>query len=715
MINLRAELIELQKVFDEAISPEESNNNLDMKYSKISNIINSIQNILEPFLHHQQIYDNTVFLIGPTGVGKSTLLNYITGKDLYFRTYNDKPGIFPMDGEGIAYVGQGEGSTTIVPNIFRASTGDFQNISFIDCAGDFDSNGIIPEIINSKIKSIIAQNVKNAKILMVTSQDSISPSGSYGIIFKNGLEKSAQFLSDINYFKDSIGLIVSHAGRISNTNKTIESYLKSVSNNPQILKYKPAIENLIQHNRIATFSKYSDEIEENNLYTPPTWNLDQRNKIIDLIRNMTFKSIPKGLFNYSSSVEVREQMSIAFEIVKTKAASLLQFSVEQALHDKLIIRATELKHFVNFVEEKVCHKQNTSLTDYFNHLNYHNFLKLLISEGIKKLSQELEFLASFTKPNNQTQQVKENWGTLIDANSLFKNILDETKIIIHEADELFSSFVEKTKIVTIGCFGENSKNIKTLFAELFNAYKNKANIESNKNNDKYYFYDTEKKFIGFKSESYTEEQLYSDKEPYTETVPYEDVEHYTRKMWVNTQTGQKLGYRNEYKHELEHDPDRKSVFVIKLIRGEIKLQDVPHTRPIIKSKEVTKERDVIKVRTVTKNKEVPEYKDVKVKKFDETKYNEDINNANTTINNLKLNISEILSQLKAINITKKCNISLDLSDKIENEAKALCFTNLGKYDEIKANFSFLTDEWKYLEYEAQELSEYESQIIGGNL
>lgn len=186
-------------------------------------------------------------------------------------------------------------------------------------------------------------------------------------------------------------------------------------------------------------------------------------------------------------------------------------------------------------------------------------------------------------------------------------------------------------------------------------------------------------------------------------------------MWVNTQTGQKLGYRNEYKHELEHDPDRKSVFVIKLIRGEIKLQDVPHTRPIIKSKEVTKERDVIKVRTVTKNKEVPEYKDVKVKKFDETKYNEDINNANTTINNLKLNISEILSQLKAINITKKCNISLDLSDKIENEAKALCFTNLGKYDEIKANFSFLTDEWKYLEYEAQELSEYESQIIGGNL
>lgn len=279
MINLRAELIELQRVFDEAISPKESNNNLDTDYLKISNIINAIQNILEPFSHNQQIYDNTVFLIGPTGVGKSTLLNYITGKNLYFRTYNDKLGIFPMDGEGIAYVGQGEGSTTIVPNIFRVNIGDFQDISFIDCAGDFDSSGVITEVINSRIKSIIAQNVKIAKILMVTSQDSLNTSGSYGIIFKNGLEKSAQFLNDINYFQDSIGLIVSHAGRIANTSKTIESYLKSVSNNPQIEKYKTVIEDLIQHNRITTFSKYSDEIEENNLYTPPTWNPDQRNKI----------------------------------------------------------------------------------------------------------------------------------------------------------------------------------------------------------------------------------------------------------------------------------------------------------------------------------------------------------------------------------------------------------------------------------------------------
>lgn len=93
---------------------------------------------------------------------------------------------------------------------------------------------------------------------------------------------------------------------------------------------------------------------------------------------MTFKSIPKGLFNDASSVEVREQMSLAFEILKNKAASLLQVSITQALQDKLIIRATELKYFAHFIEEKViCNKQNTGLTDYINHLNYHNFFKVI--------------------------------------------------------------------------------------------------------------------------------------------------------------------------------------------------------------------------------------------------------------------------------------------------------------------------------------------------
>jgi|GEM_PF-3496414 len=717
MTNLREQITELQRIFNEAITANvNNNNNVDTNYLKISDIIKHIQNILEPFIQNRVEYENMVFLMGPTGVGKSTLLNYIAGRDLFFKMHNDKPGIFPQDNEKIAYVGQGEGSTTIVPNIWQANTRDFQNTSFIDCAGDFDSSGVITEVINSKIKSLIAQNVKNAKILLVASQDSIGPSGSYGLIFKNGLEKSAQFLNDINYFQDSIGLIVSHAGRIANTGRTIESYLNSVSNNPQIVKYKPVIENLIQHNRIAVFSKYSDEIEENNIYAPPAWNQNQRNKIIDLIQNMTFKAIPQGLFNDSSSVEVREQMSKAFEILKNKAGNLLKIAIMQALQDKLIVRATELKLFAEFIEEKVIHnKLNTGLIDYIKHLNYYNFLKVLMSEDIQKLGQELEFIAPFTKAHHQSGQVKESWGTIVNTNLLFKDVLHEAKIIIHEADELFSAFVEKTKIITIGCFGENSTKLKTLFIDLFNSYKNKANIENNKNDDKYYFYQTEKQFSGFKPESYTEKEPYEAKESYTvSAVPYEDVEHYTRKMWINLQTGKKLGYENEYtppaKPRHGSIQERLNYFMANMKV----LKDVPHTRPIIKHRDETRERDVIKYQTVTKYKDVPQYQDVQVKKFNETKYNQDLKNANVAINDLKDKVSDVLTQIKAINSAKKCNLPLIVTNKIENHTKTQCLADKAKHNELNVDIKPLNDEWKYLEYEAQALSQYEPEIMGNN-
>ncbi|BDU59619.1 hypothetical protein FLA4_00290 [Candidatus Rickettsia kotlanii] len=43
---------------------------------------------------------------------------------------------------------------------------------------------------------------------------------------------------------------------------------------------------------------------------------------------------------------------------------------------------------------------------------------------------------------------------------------------------------------------------------------------------------------------------------------------------------------------------------------------------------------MIKSRTITKYKNVPKYKEIQVKKFNEVKYNKDINNIKITIKNL---------------------------------------------------------------------------------
>ena len=248
--NLREEAVTHQRAFEQATRA--SNNNND-SYLKISTTIDFIQQVTKPYTQNTSKYDKTILIMGPTGVGKSTLINYISDKPLYFKIYNDKPGIFPQDNASIAYVGHGEGSTTLAPNIWQPSTGHFMDTTFIDCAGDFDSAGTVIEVINSKIKATVAKNVKSAKILIVTSQGSIGPEGSYGVVFKAGLEKSAQFLNDIDSFQNSIGLIVSHAGRIIGTDRAVEAFINNVIANPQVQKYKPTLEKIVQKKHLETF------------------------------------------------------------------------------------------------------------------------------------------------------------------------------------------------------------------------------------------------------------------------------------------------------------------------------------------------------------------------------------------------------------------------------------------------------------------------------
>lgn len=717
--DLREKAAIFQRFFEEAIFLEGIDKN--ESYLKISNTISFIEKAVSPFTESQDIYDNTVFVMGPSGVGKSTLMNYIAGKNLVFKYNEDRPGIFPQDGDAVAYVGKGEGSTTLAPNIWHANTEYFPGVTFIDCAGDFDSSGTITEVINSKIKRVVAQNAVKAKILIVTSQDSISPAGSYGMIFKEGLEKSAQFLSDIDYFENSMGLIISHAGRMVNTPNTVKSYLQGVIKNPQVEKYKVALESLVQNDCVTTFSKYSDEIEEGAIYAPPAWNTNQRAQIIDLINKISFKAIPKGLFSDSSSPEVREQMGKAFEILRDKAAKLLQNSIEEATKGQVVVRATELKRFAQFVEEEViCAKLKTGLMPYVRHLNKYQFLKISPNDEMKKLDGELEFVAPFTQVYGGGGHTQENWGVLVSSNLLFKDLLHEAKIIIHDAEGLFSAFVERSKIITTGCFGERSKQLKTCFSNLHTAYKNKANVESHKHDDKYYFYQNEKQFKGFKQEPYTEQQPYSVRESYVEKVPYEDIEHYTEMVLQREEVrdARRMGLlRPSVLKAAQQLPEPHS-WQGKYIGGysfEF-TRHVPEnkTRTVTKFRDETKYRDVIKYyQNVTKYKDVPEYQDVQVRKFDEAKYNRDVVNAGNAVDRIKSDINALLHGIKSTNTKTKQDLPLQLTNKAADVAHESCASDPGKNDEFKELFRQLNDEWKYLEYEAQALLDCQMELAGG--
>ncbi|WP_341787632.1 hypothetical protein [Rickettsia endosymbiont of Cantharis rufa] len=96
------------------------------------------------------------------------------------------------------------------------------------------------------------------------------------------------------------------------------------------------------------------------------------------------------------------------------------------------------------------------------------------------------------------------------------------------------------------------------------------------------------------------------------------------------------------------------------------------------------------------------------------RYNEDISSTKIAIKNLIFKICDFLALMKTINLEQKQKLPLNLSNKVESDAKAQCLNDLTKYTGVEVMFKYLNEEWEYLEYEAQILSAYEAETIGNN-
>ncbi|AFD19957.1 MAG: hypothetical protein AB8U78_02900 [Rickettsia slovaca] len=60
--------------------------------------------------------------------------------------------------------------------------------------------------------------------------------------------------------------------------------------------------------------------------------------------------------------------------------------------------------------------------------------------------------------------------------------------------------------------------------------------------------------------------------------------------------------------------------------------------------------------------------------------------------------------MKTINLEQKQKLLLNLSNKVESDAKAQGLSDLTKHTRVEVMFKYLNEEWQYLGYEAQILS-----------
>jgi hypothetical protein len=688
MSKIRAELQSNEQYLQKVIKKV----GLDYKYSNedyddIKKVINFIK-INVSSLQADSL-ENVIFLLGATGAGKSTLVNYLNYGDSNFVVADDQ-GTLKIKKDSIVEVGTGNGSTTLFPNVWKSSLG-----TFLDCAGEGDTSGILAEIINSFVKMRIASNINNAKIVFVAKSSSLDHNGGYGKTFKDALDKNAQFLSNIDYFQNSTGLVITGAGvKKSALENAIISIEKIIEHHKNIDTYKNILYATIHNKNITTFSRASDSIEMGEDYVSPVWNPNQQKVISDMIGNIPFSKIPtKDFFNTSSTSETRETMIKALYVLKLKAGNIINDFIENSL--PFSIFAVELKPFAKYINGLMVGHKNELIT-YCKILEYNNYLKKHInSEILLKVNEDINFVSQFiNKDSKEKIDFKEDWGDIAKVKSVFKNVFEDLQDILLEQGQNFLKSVSKSNVIL-----KTSKYAISVLEhceKLYNEYKNVDEIERlGKDKESKYYKDIEKKEFLYTTkdinstnkksdiivETFNEKETYHSTEEYSEyETRYKPVTKYKTEPYQEPITKYRTEYyqapvtkyRTEYYDDTESAPVRnafKQIFTLGMgdtardhvrksrevsyIDYEQKSKEVPYIDYVQKSREVpytdqesyqekvTKFRPVIKERDIVKANVFSKYF---IKELDKEKYNNDFNKSNEEIGKIRKTVLDIIGK-----------------------------------------------------------------------
>lgn len=411
--DLRTEAEALNDQLEQAIRSAQYR---EEQYQIISQVIGFIRR--QTNIVNELDLTRVVLLMGPTGVGKSTLVNFIAGQTLYYERLEGRRVLRPL--QPIVRVGNGRGSTTLIPNIWESTIPGLEDVIFIDCAGEFDASGVVLEVINSYIKSSFARNAREAKIVLVGSQLSLGPAGGYGVIFRDGMSASSSFLGNINDFIDSIALIVSHSEREEDVIEDIRQNLSDIlGQRGQLGDYRDAIQHVLDRNRVINFPKAEGLNRE---YTLPIGMENLRQQIIELIGDrINFGVVDRGRhFRIAPSQSVIRVMSRAAGKVKEKASRVLQGIVTEGMRPKLRVDISQLEEFKGYLEQIISRTQegeSLTLREYIEGFNRDRRLpRLELTRELAEISDELDFIAPFTASQEaeQSRASRANWGQMIN-------------------------------------------------------------------------------------------------------------------------------------------------------------------------------------------------------------------------------------------------------------------------------------------------------------
>ena len=334
--------------------------------------------------------NNTVLVLGNTGVGKSTLVNYLAGAELLA----EKKGFgkmlisVPKPISSKMKVSHKLVSETSIPNSWKDAK---TKTVYWDCPGFGDNRGPVQDISNAFYIKKLFELSKSTKIILVTTESSFIEGR--GVNFANLIGSLSELFKDTKTLNKSLSLIVTKASHGSEV-IDVQSAIKEILNDQaELLSNKTNQWNVLKH-----LSENADNIA---LFRSPK----KKGKIPDDNRKEIVSVINKA--KPLSDIEVNVSVSDKSKLYVNDLISAINNDIYLQMSDFAKILSNKAKDLVqnfDFVNFQDSLKMINQLHDLGNKSS-----EIASYKGKDQKEELLDFLNKFKLfPKNILSNIKEN-------------------------------------------------------------------------------------------------------------------------------------------------------------------------------------------------------------------------------------------------------------------------------------------------------------------
>jgi len=417
--------------------------------------------------------EKVLLVIGKTGVGKSTLINYLSGAELVATKKGFGGYVLNVKEQvGNIKIGHSNVSETTVPNKwYDEKTG----ITYWDCPGFEDTKGAEQDIANAFYVQRLFNNPKLKLVVVVQETTFMEDRGSK---FIDLIGKLGILLKDFNKFKDGLSLVVTKASPSMTTEDVkygIGTYLEEVKN----LSF-------VQKEILQFLSGKDGKVE---LFTTPREpgpiSGEMRDKMLWMINNT--KYVDKSEVNITvsdKSLLVVEEMAKNVNIMVSDSVRKICFNLENIYQkdieqlknangniSKIKDSLQSLNIWNSLIQELVIKSDQANSTEEFvRQLDEKISANKIISEekfkGLQEYLSYLDFFKTIHKSTEKSLKLKEWIKNFQDISEIFEIRM---KSIIEDIKSDLEKYIELSKeiFLSLDRYWMNKIN-----AQEINAYKN---------------------------------------------------------------------------------------------------------------------------------------------------------------------------------------------------------------------------------------------------